>query len=542
MNISSGRAGFTRSNRIFHGDFSQLPLADRDEKLAATIRVTRERPLPHWRGKNIKHLEHGELYGAAGRSISLIADFAAEHGLRVIDADRNRRHVFVRGSVREFERAFRTELRVAQINGRKRRVRQGHLTLPREIVPFVTSVTGLDNRPFAKPHYRIGRAAAHAAAAGSSAAPVLETAFTPLEIASLYNFPAGFDGAGQTIAILELDGGFRPEELTAYFKTLGIPAPSVEVIRFEHGGSNNPGTNALDPFCRDPEVMLDIQLAAAIAPGARILVYFAADDSDDSYLAALSAIIHDTVNRPDIISTSWGGPESTATQQFRDELNQLLESAAHLGITVCAATGDNASPDFSGDDPGWDKGAHVDFPASSPWVLACGGTRISVNGNAIVNEDVWFDGHNDGTGGGISRFFDRPDYQAHFALPHAVNPDGPVKRGIPDVAANAAPASGYRILCNGQNFPDPSKGVPPMGGTSAVAPIWAALVARCNQALGRRCGFLNPELYEIAASASHQVFRNPTGGANGDYLAGAGWNACTGLGSVDGTRLLNALR
>jgi kumamolisin len=154
---------------------------------------------------------------------------------------------------------------------------------------------------------------------------------------------------------------------------------------------------------------------------------------------------------------------------------------------------------------------------------------------------VWFEGPHDGTGGGVSRVFPLPDYQKNSPIPRAANPDGPVMRGIPDVSANAAPVSGFHILCNGQRFPDPEKNVPPMGGTSAVAPLWAALVARLNQATGKRCAFINHMLYELAGVPGASIFRNPSFGTNGSYFAGPRWNACTGLGSVDGTRLLNAI-
>ena len=159
-----------------------------------------------------------------------------------------------------------------------------------------------------------------------------------------------------------------------------------------------------------------------------------------------------------------------------------------------------------------------------------------------MTESTWFDGPHDGGGGGVSRVFALPDYQKNVPVPRATNPDGPVMRGIPDISASAATASGYRVLCNGQRFPDAAKNVPPMGGTSAVAPLWAALVARINQAAGKRCGFLNPLLYELAAAQGSGVFRNSESGTNGSYLAGPGWNACMGLGSVDGTRLLEAIR
>ncbi len=290
----------------------------------------------------------------------------------------------------------------------------------------------------------------------------------------------------------------------------------------------------------DIEVMLDILVAGAAAPGANIVVYFAPDLSDQSFLNVMSAAIHDSVNKPSIISLSWGGSEEACTEQFRRDYDELLQSAASLGITVCVASGDNGSAD---QDAGtWDGNAHVDFPASSPFALSCGGTKIDVSGapgNAIVGESVWHDGPNDGTGGGVSRFFPLPDYQQSAAVPAARNPAGNAGRGVPDVAANAAPSSGYQIVCGGHLFPDPIQGVPPAGGTSAVAPLWAGLIARINQRLGKPVGFINPVLYRIPPDAA--AFRDITDGNNGDYQAAPGWDACTGLGSPRGKNLVKVL-
>ena len=526
----------TNSHKLFHADFASLPAADPDEKFTVTIRVRRKRPLPKFSGRRLTHSQHAELYHADPESFAMVRSFASTHHLKVISANSESRDIVVQGTARAMQGAFATDLRIANFNGRRCRVRQGALSVPSQLAEAISSVTGLDNRPFAKPHYRVTRQTAHVAGTDGTVPPAQETAFTPSEIADLYNFPRDVDGSGQTIAILELDGGFHAAELTAYFQELGVRQPTVTVVPFPGGGANNPGVNALDPFCRDAEVMLDLQVAGAMAPGANILVYFARDDSDESFLAAMSAIVHDSERKPDIISISWGGPEPIATAQFRDDFDQLLQSAAHLGLTVCVATGDNASPDFAANDPRWDRDAHVDFPACSPWALACGGTRISVADGAIASEDVWFEGPHDGAGGGFSRVFPRPDYQGKPAIQQTA------MRGIPDVAANAAPASGFRILCNGQRFPDPAHNVPPMGGTSAVAPIWAALIARINQALGQRCGFLNPLLYQISNSKSASIFRNPASGTNGAYFVSPGWNPCTGLGSVDGSALLDAIR
>jgi kumamolisin len=488
--------------------------------------------------------EHAERHGADPADIAKVEAFARENGLRVTDTNAAQRTVTLSGTAPAYSKAFGVDLKMYKSGDVAYRGREGDILIPENLQGIVTSVIGLDNRPFAKPHYRIRRGTARAAGVGatadrSTASASVPAGFTPPQLASLYSFPKNLDGTGQTIAILELGGGFHPAELTTYFQNLGIATPpSVTAATYTNGGTNSPGTNALDPNNPDVEVMLDIEVSGSIAPGAKIVVYFAPDTTDQSFLGVMNAILTDTVNKPNIVSISWGGPEDEATAQFRNEFDQLLQSAASLGVTVCVAAGDNGSADFAADDPNWDKKAHVDFPASDPFVLACGGTQLTASSTAITKEVVWDDGKNDGTGGGVSRFFALPSYQQNAGVPPAADPTGPVMRGVPDVAGDAAPASGYRIICDGTSFPDPSQGIPPVGGTSAVAPLWAGLLARINQGLGKPVGFINPLLYAAPANAT---FRDITQGNNGDYKAGTGWDACTGLGTPNGQNLLQAL-
>src|SRR5271167_1710678 len=481
-----------------------------------TVTVRRRNELPSIEAQSkqkpadrtyMTHAEHAEKHGADPADIAKVEAFAKENGLRVTDTNADQRTVTLSGTAPAYSKAFGVDLKMYKSGDVAYRGREGDILIPENLQGIVTSVIGLDNRPFAKPHFRISRGTARAAGVGaaadrSTASASIPTGFTPPQLASLYNFPKNLDGTGQTIAILELGGGFHPAELTTYFQNLGIAKPpSVTAASYPNGGTNSPGTNALDPNNPDVEVMLDIEVSGSIAPGAKIVVYFAPDASDQSFLGVMNAIISDTVNKPNIVSISWGGPEDSATTQFQNEFDQLLQSAASLGLTVCVAAGDSGSADFASNDPNWDGKAHVDFPASDPFVLACGGTQLTASSTAITREVVWDDGKNDVTG-------------------------------------DAAPASGYRILCDGTSFPDSSQGIPPVGGTSAVAPLWAGLIARINQGLGKPAGFINPLLYAAPANAT---FHDITQGNNGDYKAGTGWDACTGLGSPNGQNLLQAL-
>ena len=270
--------------------------------------------------------------------------------------------------------------------------------------------------------------------------------------------------------------------------------------------------------------MLDIEVAGAIAPAARTVVYFA-PNTDAGFLGALYAAVHDSLRKPSVISISWGSPELGYTLQSRKDFDSACVDAATLGITVCVAAGDHGSADT--DPPG--GRAQVDFPASSPHVLACGGTHLEASGGTISMETVWNTHDGWATGGGVSEAFPLPDYQNSAGIPPSVNPGGAVGRGVPDVSGDADAQTGYVVRVDGIDSVS--------GGTSAVAPLWAALVALLNQAKGKRLGFVNPALYALPNGS----FRDITVGDNGAYQARSGWDACTGLGSPDGARLVQSL-
>ncbi len=272
---------------------------------------------------------------------------------------------------------------------------------------------------------------------------------------------------------------------------------------------------------------LDIEVAGATAPGARIAVYFGSN-SDQGFLDAINAAIHDSVRNPSVISISWGSPENTWTPQTIDAFNAAFHDAALLGLSVCVAAGDGGSSDGESD-----HHRHVELPASSPWVLACGGTTLVADTSGIQSETVWNDGTNGGaTGGGVSSHFSRPKYQSKVNVPTPTGTVNKTGRGVPDVAAVADPATGYDVTVNGES------GV--VGGTSAVAPFWAALIALCNEQLGRNLGWFHPALYGTVTQ--HHALHDIIAGTNGAYHAAIGWDPCTGLGSPDGQAILAVLK
>ncbi|HVE05710.1 MAG TPA: S53 family peptidase [Paraburkholderia sp.] len=452
-------------------------------------------------------------FGAEPADIAKLKGFASQHGLAVVRDDAAARSVVLSGTVAQFQAAFAVELQHFEHHSVGRyRGRSGAISVPDELHGVVTAVLGLDNRPQARPHFRIRPPFRPARAQPA-------VSFTPLQLASLYRFPQG-DGGGECIAIVELGGGYRSEDLTAYFSSLGVKAPKVVSVGVD-GAENAPSG---DPNGPDGEVTLDIEIAGAIAPGATLAVYFT-PNSDAGFIDAVSQAVHDKTHKPSVISISWGAPESTWTAQSMQAFNDVLQSAMAVGVTVCAASGDSGSSDGVGD-----GSAHVDFPASSPYVLACGGTRVEASGQSIGREVVWNDGADGGaTGGGVSGTFSVPAWQEGLAAATAHGGKVALRgRGVPDVAGDASPASGYDVVIGGANTV--------VGGTSAVAPLWAALIARINAAKGQPAGFVNAKLYKAGS-----VCNDITQGNNGSYVAVPGWDACTGLGSPDGTRVAAAL-
>lgn len=464
--------------------------------------------------KYLSREEFARLYGASEADIETIRAFAARYSLKVVSEDRAGRIVKLSGKVQAFSEAFGANLRHYEHPSGAYRCRTGSITIPANLEFVVEGVFGLDNRPQAKTHFRLRKKKpdVHAEAAAVS--------YSPLQVAQAYRFPAGTTGAGQCIAVIELGGGYKTTDLDSFFRGLGITTPKVTAVSVD-GGANSPTGDSSGP---DGEVELDIEVAGAIAPAAQIAAYFA-PNTDQGFIDAVIAAVHDSKLKPSIVSISWGGPEDSWTAQARDALNSACEDASTMGVSVLAASGDDGSTDGStGGTP------TVDFPAASPFVIGCGGTKLTISNSAIGSEQAWNDlSSNEGaTGGGISEVFALPAFQEDAKIPKA--PNGFVGRGVPDVAGNADPETGYNVFVDGQQAV--------IGGTSAVAPLWAGLVALINQSLGTNVGYVNPLLYSAKVEPG---FHDVTSGSNGNYSAGPGWDACTGLGSPDGAALLTAL-
>lgn len=465
--------------------------------------------------KYLTREEFARLHGAAPADVEKIRAFAAAYGLKVASEDRARRTMKLGGTVQAFQAAFGADLRRYQHVSGTYRCRTGALTIPADLDGVVQGVFGLDNRPQAKTHFRLRNKKPGVRAQAA------DVSYSPLQVAKAYSFPSGTTGAGQCIAVIELGGGYAASDLNSFFSNLGLPTPEVTAVSVD-GAKNSPTG---DPGGADAEVELDIEVVGAIAPAAQIAAYFA-PNTDQGFIDAVTTAVHDATLKPSIISMSWGGAESSWTAQSRDAFNSAFQDASTMGVTVLAASGDDGASDGS-----TNGSPAVDFPAASPFVVGCGGTKLTLSGSGIAIEVVWNDlsASEGATGGGVSELFALPSFQQNAKVPQA--PNGFVGRGVPDVAGDADPETGYNVVVDGQQTV--------IGGTSAVAPLWAGLLALINQSLGANVGYINPLLYSAKVEPA---FHDITSGTNGEYSAGPGWDACTGLGSPNGAALLTALK
>jgi kumamolisin len=511
--------------------------------VALTVGVRRLKQLPDLsalddkRPGERKYMTRDQLraeYGSDPAAVEKIEKFAAAHHLVVTRDERASARLGLAGTVADVSAAFGIKLldydhpKLGEFHART-----GPVMLPADVADAITGVFGLNNN---RVMHRLPRSRQKIDAVSSMAKA--HPWFVPTELASIYSFPDA-DASGQCLGLLEFGGGVAQSDVSSYFQQIGAAAPDIQIVAVDGAGTDP----TADPDSTG-EVMLDIDVAGALAGGAKLAVYFSTFD-EKGLVDILSAVINDSANDPSVISVSWGWDEN---QPFNgsnilwsaaaiDHVNQSLLAVAQLGITVCVSTGDDGS-----EAQVKDGNAHVNFPATSPYVLAVGGTTLHAHagkdGQVAVAEVVWNDGSGSGTGGGVSDITPVPGWQ-EGKVPRSVNTGNFAGRAIPDVAANADPATGYLTMSGGQ------LGI--VGGTSASAPLWASLVTRVNALLGSRAGNFNALLY--GTIGPNGALRDITSGNNdtdglldGQFAAGPGWDACTGWGVPDGLKLLAALK
>jgi len=513
----------------------------------------------------LSHEELEALLGAHEQDILDVSEFAASVQLTVDRVDKAGRAIHLHGRAGAINEAFGIELNSYWSEGDQVSFRgyEGDLSIPAYLLDMIVCIGGLENYPGLRPHVRVQ----DMAAIGSGAS------YLPAEVAAFYSFPKGVDGKGQSIAIIELSGGYDPATIQSYFSgQANLKVPVLNDISVD-GASNQPGT-APDYSGGNAEVYLDIEVAGSVANGATLNIYFC-QFTYQSFVNAVTAAVKDKTANNSVISISWGGREVKWPSGLVQQMESILNDAVSAGITVCVSTGDqgaNCGAEYDFLSP--DMLAHVEYPASSPWVLACGGTTMYVQNGILTHETVWNNpSYNGGvTGGGVSEQFPSPHYQVQSGITTVsanlysfvtttpvvtgdaatspvpgIPPPGITViqgRAIPDVAANADQRTGYKIACDGLTTT--------MGGTSAAAPLWAALIALLNQQLNRRIGFFTRILYSepsvqqalndiVFDSSLQEGNNNINGGRMPGYTAGNGWDACTGWGTPNGTKLYLAL-
>jgi hypothetical protein len=491
-------------------------------------------------------------YGAHPADLKAVTDFARSHGLTIEEAHAARRSVKVSGTVEQMSKAFGVTLstyehEVTRRHGSKPiteayRGRDGFIYLPEELVDVVVGVFGLDNRRITK--------------CGSpciTGDPPHTTTTTIPQVRTLYQFPPN-SAAGQTIAIFS-EAGYQLADITNYFSTLpsGYPAPNVTDITVD---ASNDGTE-------DFETTQDICIAATSAPGADIAVYFTTY-SQQGWVDLLNRVATPSAGDPNcsVLSSSFGVSNADDTSGLASEgvslswltaVHMVLQDHAMQAVTVCIYSGDQGTDCTIGD-----GSAHTIYPASDPYVLAVGGTTVGNISGSSFTEYLWNDtfsitgfSPSGCTGGGVSALFTSTSpyasefaYQSSAGVPPSIN-DGHHGRGVPDVAANASPVSGYPLnLLNpaSQGLANPT----PMSGTSSSTPLWAGLIAVIDAALGLNVGFANPAIYALGSAGFNTLTGAPGPISNcfngvAGYPFGPGWNACTGWGSPKGVALLNGL-
>jgi len=431
--------------------------------------------------------------GADSADVELLKRYCARFGIDVVAT--HWRTVTLTGPIQKIVKAFGATAAIYELEDKRRfRHRSESLYAPPEIAEILQSVFGIHQWP------------------RSHAVGQLQPGVAPpsaRDIAARYQFPSG-DGAGQTVAILQLRGEFRPDDFTACMQRQGVAATTPIVKRVDNAELVHDVETA-----KDIESAIDTQIVGALAPGAQIVVYAAPDD-ERGVLDAIRTALFDDQHRPSILSISFGFPEYLWTPVALTILDELFVVAALLGVSVFCASGDHGAEIDADGNP------HVLAPASSPFAHACGGTRLSPSAGDQA-EIVWSQ-----TGGGFSQRFAVPPWQSEAAAVAAAYNDK-AGRGLPDFVAEAWP--GACVVFDGTTFA--------MGGTSAVAPLFAALAARIGQHTGHALGFFASLAY---GASGRSCFRAIASGSNDRYRTATGWNPCTGLGAPIGTALQAALQ
>ena len=443
--------------------------------------------------------EFTRLYGPSPATVARVKAYLRAQGFTVTGVSRNLMFVRASASTAVVERAFSVSIDDYVHNNVRFYAASSDPRLPSSVAPYVQAVLGLNDAPLFRPMLVPNRRVS---------AQSTPSGYSPQQIATAYDWPSitsTQNGSGVIIANATAESSnLSTSDLDTFWNTYGLPTHTVNVINVGGSGGSTGGTI---------ETTIDEERSGAMAPGATLDVYDAASATDSDFTSTYNTIVND--NTAQVMTTSWGEPESDASSSTLTSDDNIFKQAAAQGISVFAAAGDNGSSD------GTSNSDTADYPSSDPYVVACGGTTLTLNSNnTIASETAWSD-----TGGAVSAVFSEPSWQVGNGVPQ----NG--YRNTSDIAMDADPNTGYSVYEGG------SWSV--YGGTSFVAPQMAGLIAVKDSETGTRLGQTNSLIYNDANTSNYATdFNDITSGSNGAFSAGPGWDHPTGWGSPQATNLI----
>jgi len=468
--------------------------------------------------------QFNQLFAPTSDQVQQVVSYLQSQGMTITSVAPNNLLIDATATVSQVQQAFSVQINTYQAGNHTFYANTASPSVPTSISQLITSIGGLDNSVQYHPLYR--RMIKHIQNHG--AAMATPSGFGPKDLSGAYHATplqnSGILGDNQTVALFELDG-YQASDVTQYFQNYGLATPTISNVLVD-GFNGSPGQGAI-------EVELDMEVVGALAPHAHQIVYEGPNTTqglNDSY----NQIVHD--NKAHIVSISWGLCEKYSGAAELQTLDNVFKQGAAQGITFFAAAGDSGAYDCG------DGSLGVDSPASDPNVTGVGGTNLQLNAGAYGSESVWSNPNDTqrspngaGGGGGVSSQFPLPSWQTGLGVQNQYS-NG--KREVPDVSADADPATGYATYCTVTNAGCPSTGWITIGGTSAAAPLWAGSLALIDQYLQSQgkaiVGSANPVLYGLFnAPQQSPAFNDVTSGTNLYYKATPDYDMASGIGSPD---------
>ena len=477
--------------------------------------------------------EFTDLFGPTPAQVQQVKSYLQQQGLVVTSISPNGLLIDATSSVAQAEAAFQVTINNYVLGANTFFANANPPTIPGALSSLITSIGGLDNSVKMHPLYHLsgpghGKLKPSIKLNSSAKPQAAQSGYGPSDLSGAYDATplqsSGVQGNNQTVAVFELDG-YQSSDITQYLQNYGLGTPNISNVLVD-GFNGSAGAGAI-------EVELDIEVVAAMAPKANQIVYEGPNTTqgvNDTY----NKIVTD--NKARITTISWGECEAQSGNAELQTLDSIFSQGSAEGITMYAAAGDSGAYDCN------DTSLAVDSPADDPNVTGVGGTNLQISNGAYGSESVWSNPtdtqrspQGSGGGGGLSSYFKQPTWQVG---PGVQNQYSNGNREVPDVSADADPASGYAVYCTVSAAGCSSSGWIEVGGTSAAAPFWAGSTALINNYLQSQSkspvGFITPTLYALANSKQQYApFHDVTSGTNLYYPATAGYDEASGLGSPD---------